>query len=1167
MPTPLCISLLGTFQVTRGEESLTQFETDSARGLLAYLAMNPNTAFRRETLAALLWPDQTDQEASHALSQTLTRLRRAIDDSQTQPPYLLITRQTLQFNPECEYELDVKVFETLLAETRRHVHRRAEVCRPCLQCLEKAAQLYRGDFLAGFALNSVPFDEWQVVQREVYHRQALTLLYQLAQAYAARGDYVQVQHYAHRQIALEPWREEAHGQLMRALAATNERSAAMAQYEKVRQILAVEFGVEPASKTTQLYAQIRDEQFPASARPAFNMPIPLTPFIGREAELAHIAELLNHPNCRLLTLVGPSGVGKTRLACQTALNEGWGFYDGVVFVSLASVSSRISLATALAQNLGFEFYQRQELWEQVRNYLRTKEILLILDNFEPRSSLAPFVSDLLRTAPGIKILATSHERLQSQGEWVFNVRGFNYSDPDTAPEKPEDAVQFFMAQGRQRVPGLVFSEADRRAALCIARCVDGLPLALELAASRLTIFSCQEIADEIQRDFDFLTTTVQDIPEAHRSLRAVFNSTWERLSPDERTLVEKLAVFKADFDRDAAMQIAEAPAAALDTLVGKSLVWQSRVGNTVRYALHELIQRYALEKLAGAPQLEAHGLARHSHYYLNRLAEHRHVLESGATRAVLATLGDEMAHIRAAWAWALTHEQEMWVADALPGLFVLCEKRDTWEEDENAFARAAQAFDRIGARAPFAYARVCQGWCLVQMGRVDEGQVGLHAGLQILEAAGAQLEAALALRGLGEAAFRRGNYDEARQWHTQAMHIYRAQNHRYGEAVSHNALSRIAYSLSMYDEAQQQIEESLALARQGQFTEIVADGLRQLGNIAYFFGMYEEAQQYYGQALRHYRDLRYRWGESATLSNLGALFGRQGRHAQSSEAFQQSLRIKREIGDRWGEANLLSNVGALFNERNMPTQAWIWGKQALELWQELGGRPGEAKALNNLASTLCHWGDYDQAEALLRQSLHIRREIQDRNGESRTLGALGRVLFYQGRAPEALRYEQEALQIAQSLRENSLQAYALTNQGHALLAMDQAEAAHAAYQTALTLRQTGEEMYGTIDPLAGLARVALTQGDLDRAQKYVDEILEFLAGHTLEGADDVFWVYDSCVQVLQARKDPRAQALLDRAVQQLQAQAAELDTPQRRRAFLEGIPANRALLQRVKEKT
>jgi len=358
----LTISLLGPFRATLDGKPATQFEADTARALLAYLVVHTETPQRRETLAGLLWPEQPESEALANLRQALKRLRSAIGDRDADPPFLHVSRKSIQFNPDSDYGLDVAAFGEAMAASQEHRHRRLEACRSCMRRLAEAVEVYRGDFLAGFSLRSAPFEEWMVVQRERLHRQALDALAHLAAYHERRGEWEGAGRYARRQVELEPWRESAQRGLMRALALSGERGAALAQYEVCCRVLEEELGVEPEEETTALYERVREgsELEALSPLPPCNLRTYLTPFVGREAVLAEIEERLGDPDCRLLSLVGPGGSGKTRLAVEAGAAQAAAFEHGVFFVRLAPLGSVEAIVPTVAQALGFSFYEGGE---------------------------------------------------------------------------------------------------------------------------------------------------------------------------------------------------------------------------------------------------------------------------------------------------------------------------------------------------------------------------------------------------------------------------------------------------------------------------------------------------------------------------------------------------------------------------------------------------------------------------------------------------------------------------------------------------------------------------------------------------------------------------------------------------------------------------------------
>jgi len=279
----LALTLLGEISITLNGQPVTHLESDKVRALLARLTLEPERAFRRETLSALFWPESSPSRAAQNLRQSLYALRQAIGES-----FLLVTPQTVQFNTAADVDVDVLTWRRLLAEVQSHRHRRQETCRPCLERLAQAVDLYRGDLLAGFALKDCPeFDDWLTIERERLHVQALASLALLANDAERRGDYPVARAYIRRQLTLEPWQEEAHRRLMRLLALEGRRAAALEQFEVCRRTLADELGLAPTEETRTLYAQIRaGAPLPAPAAIPPDLPTQLTSFVGREAELA-----------------------------------------------------------------------------------------------------------------------------------------------------------------------------------------------------------------------------------------------------------------------------------------------------------------------------------------------------------------------------------------------------------------------------------------------------------------------------------------------------------------------------------------------------------------------------------------------------------------------------------------------------------------------------------------------------------------------------------------------------------------------------------------------------------------------------------------------------------------------------------------------------------------
>ncbi|MCC6168434.1 MAG: hypothetical protein IT329_14520 [Caldilineaceae bacterium] len=674
----LTLHLLGQFHATLDGRPLTAFKTDKVRALLAYLAVERGRAHRREPLGSLFWPEGPADAVRANLRQSLCRLRDALHDQDQAHPWLLTTPETVQLDPAGDYWVDALEFDRLLAQCNGHCHRSLAGCRACAERLAQAVALYRGEFLAGLCLKDSPeFAHWCLVHQQTLHRKVMDALHHLALQHMQRGETAAAEAYLQRQIALEPWCEPAHRQLMRLYAAGGRRGEAVAQYLCCRRALEEQLGLAPEIETTALCDSIRaGRPVTLPACRAMNVPTSTSALVGRAEELARIGEMLQNPDCRLLTLVGLGGCGKTSLARAAAAQEIGAFRDGVCFCSPVSADAGASPASALAQALGLPV--AHDAQTQAVQFLRRKEMLLVLDDLEDHAA-AEWIAHLLHAAPGVVILATAQRPLGIRVEWRFEVRGLAYPKPDSCAARPDllrfPAVQLFVqCAGRARA-GFALSAHDAPHIARICRQVEGLPLALELAASWAGVMACAEIADAIDAGLDFLETTWRDLPARQRSLRAGFDHNWGRLSHEEREALACLSVFRGEFGHAAARAVVGAlcahrcrqdaaderprPSAGCLFRAFVEQAWLQEVAPG-RYRLHGLLRRYAEEKLSrGAAEHAAIRLRFCTHFA--GLAERAEAARAGPQaeewrdRLRLERLNLETAH-----AWALS------LADAAP---------------------------------------------------------------------------------------------------------------------------------------------------------------------------------------------------------------------------------------------------------------------------------------------------------------------------------------------------------------------------------------------------------------------------------------------------------------------------------------------------------------------
>ncbi len=435
------------------------------QALLAYLAAESDRPHRREVLAGLLWPDQPDKPRATACARRCTSCTRPSADD---PPPLLITPQTLQLNPAADCAVDVAEFAAAIARSEGHPHRRRAACRACIARLQHAAALYRGHFLAGFFLkDSVPYEEWALVKREQLARLAHAALHTLAEHRALCGEYELLAAVARQQISLDPLAEDAHRQLMVASSWDGQRTAALAHYETLRQALAAELGAPPEAETVALHGRIEAGTHGHPSHPLLhNWPAhsQLTSFVGREGEMAEIAEHLSSADVRLLTLIGPGGVGKTRLVLEAAAREAYAFLRWRVLGLTGS--SRFARVRRFRHRgrIRFSLSGAADPLAQLRDRLRDAELLLVLDNCEMCVAAGPLLAGLAAACPRLRILATSREPFHVRGEHRFPVAPLSTAPAAPVPSQWQPGAE--AAAGLASAPAVVlFAE---RARLCSA---------------------------------------------------------------------------------------------------------------------------------------------------------------------------------------------------------------------------------------------------------------------------------------------------------------------------------------------------------------------------------------------------------------------------------------------------------------------------------------------------------------------------------------------------------------------------------------------------------------------------------------------------------------------------------------------------------------------------
>lgn len=1122
----LQLLLLGAPHVRLNGRPVSGFVTSKAEALLFYLAATarPHT---RTALASLLWPDMPEVNARKNLRDVIVSLRKLVGD------YLSITNQALAMNQQTAHWVDVASFRAALTNSQA----------VSLNELREALGLYRGEFLEGFqVLHAYPFVDWLEQQRQECRQLIISGLHELADRFLARGEYGSALTATRRLLMVEAWDETAHRKQMLLLALSQQRTAALVQYQICVQALADELQLQPSSETVTLYEQIRDSHFDqkleaqdelynsaySSATPSrtmradkepppHNLPRQLTPMIGRAIEVASVRDKLIDPTCALVTITGVDGVGKTRLALAVAQmfvdaeNGGYGgpgarqaakalptisdqpFKDGIWFISLAGLAATENFADQLAaqtaHTLAIPFTDTGSLQAQLLEQLREKRLLLIYDNFEQMPKGVEFILAFLQAVHGAKVLVTARQRLRLQAESVFRLEGLALPSIDEVGRLSNEqllaypAFQLFIERAGRISTGFQLTTANQIDIFTICQRVDGLPLGIELAAAQVEQYSLAGIVERLNNSYHGLVSDYSDLPTRQQNMHALLATSWQQLTDTEKCLLMQCAVFCGGFTAEAAAVVMDKAPALLAGLIDQSLLSRNEAG---RYTLHEPMRQYAVEQLAAATNEFAEQVRkRHCAYFANFL----HQGETEADLLFQMTVRQEIDNIRTAWQWATEQRCLALLTRSLPGLFKFYELAGFNQEALTMVRRTITHVRTLLAETTpptteqqrlLAQLLIEQSHFASKLTRVEEFEALAE---EVIELGRQLADHEIQIKGyehLSRAAWLRGKIDSRLATIQQFVTLAQASGRIDLEVQGLNLLG-ICYTVrENYALAQAWLRRARRAAEHHGLSALESRIYLNLGYLAEQRGNFRQVLVYYEEALRRNRQLDKPQEIGIALHFLGRLYMRLGAYTEARNFQTQSLVIFQQIGYRYYESHSFLLAAFLAHATDDVGAAHDFAKRALFLAQEAGFYAIEGEALFCLGEILVGLQQYRQAQALYQQALRVLYETGERQVVRRTQ--------------------------------------------------------------------------------ASLARLFLLQKELDAAQLQITEFLQRSTEPLAQSAVDGVTVAYICYQVLEATHDPCAQGLLQDAYQQLQVQAATISNEKLRQSFLEEAPFNRAII-------
>ena len=907
--------------------------------LLAYLAVN-RWQHHRDYISAMLWPDYDQAKAYTNLRHILWEIQQAIGEG-----WIVAHRDTISLIADDDHSsspmgrvvwVDVARFKSLITQSRAQKDVSLRI-----SLLSDAVKLYRNHFLTGFSLKDAPnFNEWAMAESEELRHQLAWALTMLTDDHCSLGQAETAIPYARRLIALDPLNEASHRQLMQVYIQSGQHNAALKQFQICERILRKELGVDPQPETRALYKQIRKGEIKPSrsmkpkemGAPPHNLPYQISTFIGREKELDYIADLI--ANNRLVTLVGTGGIGKTRLALKVGEGLLRDYANGVWFAELAPLSNPTRVPQTVAGLFGLIERSDVSPTEILIRFLRSKTILLILDNCEHLlDACAQLADTLLKNCPNLKILTTTREPLWITGEAQYHVPPLGLPDLQQILERLLDYESIELFEERARLVQESFSLTMENAPSLVQIChrLDGIPLAIELAA-RINAFPAEKIAAQLNKSFNLLTAGSRTALPRQKTLRASIDWSWKLLSKSEQTLLRRLAVFARGWTLDTAESVCAGngiePHQVLETMTqlsAKSLVVVNKEeGREPRYHLLEMIREYARDQLVQRGE-EEDIQGKHLKYFLKLSEQLEPELLGPQQMEWFARTKDELNNLRAALEHAIKTDVEA-------GLYISGRLEHFWRTQDN----------REGTR-----------W-LAEFLQKPESKEYPHA-------------RAKALHTQGRILFNFEQYDEAQTATEESLMLFRAVGDQYGEVDSLVSLGFIVTLGSIADPVKgaELVQQGLVLARS------LGDIGRQawaLCILGWDHSNFKRAFAYWEEAITLYRQVGHLGRLADTLSELGFFLLMNGQIDASQKCLDESSLLLQQLNIKGRRNHLLSAYGQIALMRGEYEQARAYFQEDAAKSNESGGRIEYLWALVRLGLAELRAGNIAEARQILTET-------------------------------------------------------------------------------------------------------------------------------------------------------------------------------------------------------
>lgn len=990
--------LFGSFEISINSFVISEISSQKARGLFAYLILDNKRVHARSTLAAIFWPDVPEQTALHNLRQALTTIKKAISETISDVEIFSSDRDTLGFNEKVLIQVDILDFEHKIQILLDH-HNGGQARGFPINQLKRTMDQITGQLLPLFTLpDSDLFEDWLALRRERIDR-FLVLGYSILLKYHEdRCEWVDARKIAEKLIKIAPWDEDIHARLIHIYLWSSQPNAALSHYHSAVRYLQNILDIEPGIILKKAFNEIQNNLSSGKIqktriKSSTNLPGYATPFVGREQELDVLENWVSNPEYRVITITGPGGSGKTRLAVELARNQTSLFKDGVYFVSIAGCIFLDHLASTFLSVIGTSREQTSNPIEELLEWIHNRSALLIFDNVENVEVSALLAKQLNEAAPDSSLLFTSYSFLNLVGEKVFALGGLSTKDGDQS-----DAAKLFYSHLQvESLPEIHHPEFARNV-VEICNLVEGFPLAIDLAACQTRWIPIAEIYADLQENINVLNSNSINLPERHRSIQASFENVWCHLSEREQLLIYRLTIFENPFTSQAAQSVCEVADSLLEDFSLRALlIWDGQT----HYRFHRVVKQNILERYKlteDAQKLLSEGHA--DWFYKQGLVyfkDSKGVGISHFNKSIQSIFSDLVVGV----AWFCKTSRCNKVNDLIEPLNTYFKNLSLFREGANTFEQLLKMLSDNDQTLICRAKLMCRvALFKVRIHQYDNSAEMIRFGVDIADQNNLMDEKVFCLNALSTHASVCKNSSSAVDYALKAFELSRMIKNTEEEAHSLYNLGYAQVNMGDITLAEQNLNASRILCENLGDWYRLSKVLNVLADIACYRGDYHLALKHYEQALSIVRASHNLYSESLILNNVGTAYLELNNYSEASDYFNKSVELCRQISDREGESIALSNLGETAAYQKDFKNAKFYNEQALQIANEIESDWGILAAKIVLAEAYREGGDILAAKSELIPLLQKAFELETMNFFYRGVVEACRLLLHVGNQHE-----------------------------------------------------------------------------------------------------------------------------------------------------------------------